>query len=122
MSYSTFADAADDINYLDDDNEESSESEEVSDVYVGSSSDDSKEDSNSDDNKDDGEEAVFLHDARDIQNRMFRSVGTATMEDRRFRGTRSTANEPGRLGDQSRRMGQIRSRITKDANERLWSN
>ena len=36
--------------------------------------------------------------------------------------TRSTANEPGRLGDQSRRMDQIRSRITKDVIERLWSN
>ena len=36
--------------------------------------------------------------------------------------TRSTANEPGRLGDQSRRMDRIRSRITKDVIERLWSN
>ncbi len=36
--------------------------------------------------------------------------------------TRSTANEPGRLGDQSRRMGWIRSRITNDVIERLWSN
>jgi hypothetical protein len=36
--------------------------------------------------------------------------------------TRSTANEPGRLGDQSRRMDRIRSRITKDEIERLWSN
>jgi hypothetical protein len=122
MSYFTFADAAEAINYLDDDNEESSESEEVSDVSVATSSDKAKEDSDSDDNEDDGEEAAFLHGARDIQNRMFRSVGTATMEDRRFRGTQSTANEPGRLGDQSRRMGQIRSWITKDANERLWSN
>jgi hypothetical protein len=36
--------------------------------------------------------------------------------------TRSTANEPGRLGDQSRRMGWICSRITNDVIERLWSN
>jgi hypothetical protein len=36
--------------------------------------------------------------------------------------TRSTANEPGRLGDQSRRIGWIRSRITNDVIERLWSN
>ena len=36
--------------------------------------------------------------------------------------TQSTANEPGRLGDQSRRMDWIRSRITKDVIERLWSN
>jgi hypothetical protein len=36
--------------------------------------------------------------------------------------TRSTANEPGRLGDQSRRMDRIRSRITKDVIERLWLN
>jgi hypothetical protein len=36
--------------------------------------------------------------------------------------TQGTANEPGRLGDQSRRMGRIRSRITIDAIERLWSN
>ena len=37
-------------------------------------------------------------------------------------GTRSTANEPGRLGDQSRWMGCIRSRITINVIERLWSN
>ncbi len=36
--------------------------------------------------------------------------------------TRSTANEPGRLCDQSRRTDRIRSRITKDVIERLWSN
>jgi len=36
--------------------------------------------------------------------------------------TRSTANEPGRLGDQSRWMDRIRSRITKDVIERLWLN
>ena len=33
---------------------------------------------------------------------------------RLWRLTRSTANEPGRLGDQSRWMGPIRSRITID--------
>ena len=51
-------------------------------------------------------------------------------ESRSFRGgetsdcsiTQSTANEPGRLGDQSRQMGRIRSRITNDVIERLWSN
>jgi len=38
-------------------------------------------------------------------------------------GTRSTVNEPGRRGDQSRRrMDRIRSKITKDVIERLWSN
>jgi hypothetical protein len=37
-------------------------------------------------------------------------------------GTQSTANEPGRLGDQSRRMDRIRSRITKDVIEKLWLN
>ncbi len=36
--------------------------------------------------------------------------------------TRSTVNEPGRLGDQSRWMGWIRSKITNDVIERLWSN
>jgi len=90
MSNSTFAAAANAINYLDDDNEESSESEEVSDVSVATSSDDSGEDSDSDSDDDndngDTEEAMFFHDARDIQNRTSRSVGTAAMEDRRFRG------------------------------------
>ena len=32
--------------------------------------------------------------------------------------TQSTANEPGRLGDQSRRMGWILSRITNDVIEK----
>ena len=32
--------------------------------------------------------------------------------------TQSTVNEPGRLGDQSRRMGRIRSRITNDVIEK----
>jgi len=36
--------------------------------------------------------------------------------------TQSTANEPGRLGDQLRWMGRIHSRITIDVVERLWSN
>jgi len=36
--------------------------------------------------------------------------------------TWSTVNEPGRLGDQSRWMGRIHSRITIDVIERLWSN
>jgi hypothetical protein len=86
MSNSTFAAAADIIDYSDNDNELSSESEEVSDVSVAASSDDS--DDGSDDDDDDGytEEAVFLCNARDIQNRTSRCVGTAAMEDRRFRG------------------------------------
>ena len=50
------------------------------------SSDDSNEDSDDSDNDDDGdtEEAVFLCDARDIQNRTSRCVEMAAMEDRRF--------------------------------------
>jgi len=61
----------------------------VSDIStVAVSRDDSDEDSNDSDDDDDGdtEEAVFLRDARDIQNRTSRCVGTAAMEDRRFRG------------------------------------
>ena len=88
MSNSTFAAAADAIDYSDDDDKLSSESEEVSDVSVAASSDDSDDGSDDDDdNDDDGdtEEAVFLRDARDIQNRTSRCVGTAAMEDRRFR-------------------------------------
>jgi hypothetical protein len=89
MNNSTFAAAAADaIDYPDDDDEESSESEEVSDISVAvSSEDDSDEDSDDDDDDDgDTEEAVFLCDARDIQNRTSRCVGTAAMEDRRFCG------------------------------------
>ncbi len=89
MSNSTFATAADAIDYSDDDNEESSQSEDVSDVSVAASSDDSDDDfdNDDDDNNDDGdmEEAVFLRNAWDIQNWMSRCVGTAAMEDRRFR-------------------------------------
>ena len=88
MSNSTFAAAAaEDIDYSDDDDEESSASEEVSDNSVASS-DDSYDGSDDSDDEDDGdaEEAVFLRDALDIQNRTSRSVGTAAMEDRRFRG------------------------------------
>jgi hypothetical protein len=36
--------------------------------------------------------------------------------------TQSTVNEPGRLGDTSRWMGRIRSRIAINVIERLWSN
>ena len=89
MSNATFvAAAADAIDYFDNDDEESSVSEEVSDVSVATSSDDSGEDSDSDDDDDDGdtEEAVFLCDARDIQNRTSRCVRTAAIEDCRFRG------------------------------------
>jgi hypothetical protein len=88
MSNSTFAAAAaEDINYSDDDDEESSASEEVSDNSVASSNDayDGSDDSDDEDDGD-AEEAVFLRNARDIQNRTSRSVGTAAMEDRRFRG------------------------------------
>jgi hypothetical protein len=90
MSNATFAAAAADaIDYSDNDDEESLESEEVSDIStVAVSSDDSDEDSNDSDDDDNGdtEEAVFLRDARDIQNRTSRCVGTAVLEDRRFRG------------------------------------
>jgi hypothetical protein len=80
MSNATFAAAAADaIDYSDDDNEESSESEEESD------SDEDSDNSDNDDNDRDTEEAVILRDARDIQNRTSRCVGTAAMEDRRFR-------------------------------------
>ena len=89
MSNSIFAaTAADAIDYSDDDDEESSASEEVSDISVASSddSDDGSDDDDDDEDDGDAEEAVFLRDARDIQNRTSRSVGTAAMEDRRFRG------------------------------------
>ena len=89
MSNATFAAAAADaIDYSDNDDEESSDSEEESDIStVAVSSDDSDEDSDDSDDDDDGdtEEAMFLRDARDIQNRTSRCVGTAAMEDRRFR-------------------------------------
>jgi hypothetical protein len=89
MYNSTFVAAADAINYFDDDDEVSLEAEEASDVSVASSDDsdnDSKKDSNADDNGGgDTVEAVFLRDARDIQNRTSWSIGTATMEDHRFR-------------------------------------
>jgi len=55
MSNSTFAAAVDAINYLVDDDEESSESEEVSDISVAVSSNDSDEDSDYDDDDDDGD-------------------------------------------------------------------
>ena len=89
MSNATFAAAAADaIDHSSDDDEESSESEEVSDILVAvSSEDDSAEDSDDSDKDNDGdtEEAMFLRDARDIQNRTSWCVGTAAMEDRRFR-------------------------------------
>ena len=87
MSNSTFAAAVDAINYLVDDDEESSESEEVSDISVAISSNDSDEDSDygDDDNGGDTEEAVFLCNAWDIQNQTSRCVGTAAMENRWFR-------------------------------------
>ena len=90
MSNATFAAAATDaIDYSDNDDEELSESEEVSDIStVAVSSNDSDEDSDedSDDSDDDTEEAMFLRNARDIQNRTSRCVGMAAMEDHRFRG------------------------------------
>ena len=89
MSNSIFtATAADAIDYSDNNNEESSASDEVSDISVASSddSDDGSDDDDDDEDDGDAEEAVFLRDARDIQNRTSRIVGTATMEDRRFRG------------------------------------
>ena len=90
MANATFAAAATDaIDYSDNNDEESSESEKVSDIStVDVSSNDSDEDSNDSDDDDEGdtEEAVFLRDAWDIQNRTYRCVGTAAMEDRRFHG------------------------------------
>ena len=88
MSNAAFAAAAAEaIDHSDNDDEESSDSEEESDIStVAISSNDSDEDSDdSDDDDGDTEEAMFLRDARDIQNRTSRCVGTAAMEDRRFR-------------------------------------
>jgi len=90
MSNSTFAAAATNaIDYSDNNGEVSLESEEVSDISIAASSNDSDEDSDDDDDNDnnggDTKEAVFLRDTRDIQNRTFRCVGTAAMEDRWFR-------------------------------------
>jgi hypothetical protein len=85
----SIAAAADAINYPDDDDEWSLlTSEEVSDISVASSNDSDNGSDNDDDDEDDGdaEEAVFIRDARDIQNRTYWSVGTAAMEDCRFRG------------------------------------
>ena len=77
--------ATDAINYSDDDHKASLESEEVSDISVASSNDSDK-DSNDDDNEDgDTKAAVFLRNARDIQNRMSQCMGTATVDDRQFR-------------------------------------
>ena len=94
MSNSTFATAIDASNYSDDDDKVSLEAEEVSDISVASSDDSNNDSDNGSDDNNDGnngdtyggaEEAVFLHDARDIQNRTSQSVGTAAMEDRWFR-------------------------------------
>ena len=89
MSNAAFAAAAADaIDHSDNDNKKSSDSEEESDIStVAVSSNDSDEDSDDSDDDDDGdtEEAMFLRDARDIQNRTSRCVGTAAMEDCRFR-------------------------------------
>ena len=79
--------ATDAINYSDNDGEVSSEAEEANDISVASSDDSDNDSNNGPDDDNDGvtEEAAFLCDARDIQNRTSRSVGTAAMEDRRFR-------------------------------------
>ncbi|KAL3806987.1 hypothetical protein ACHAXA_007620 [Cyclostephanos tholiformis] len=78
---------------------------EVSDVIVAHSGDDddntttNKEAHDNDDDEDNFDlESIFRRDARDIQNRTSRAIGTAAMEDRRFRklfgaseeGTRGT--------------------------------
>ena len=89
MSNSTSSAAATDaIAHSDDDDKLSSESEEVSDIFIASIDDSNKNSNDNDDNNDnddgDTEEAEFLRDARDIQNRTFRCVGTAPMEGRRF--------------------------------------
>jgi len=87
MSIATSASNA--IDYSDKDDKDSSDYK-MSDVSIAASSDDSNDgfDGDLDDDDDDGdtEEALFLHNARDIQNRTSRSVGTAAMEDRRFCG------------------------------------
>jgi hypothetical protein len=80
-SYISFAAAIDDGNA----DEEVSSEEEVSSNLVISSND--KDDArNKEDDVDDNEDlkTVFFCDARDIQNRTSRVVGTATMEDRHF--------------------------------------
>jgi hypothetical protein len=60
--------------------------EEVSGDLVTSSNDEDDVNNEEDDaDDDDNLESVFFCDARDIQNRMSRVVGTASMEDRRFR-------------------------------------
>ena len=91
MSNSTFAAAANAINYSDDNGKVSLEAEEVSDVSVASSNDSDNDSNNGSNNNNDNdndnvdmEEAVFLCDARDIQNRTSRSVGMPAMEDRQF--------------------------------------
>ena len=60
----------------------------MSDIFIASrdNSDDGSDDVEDDEDDGDAEEAVFLCDARDIQNRTSWSIGTAAMEDRRFRG------------------------------------
>jgi hypothetical protein len=81
-SSASFAAAIDDGNS---DEEVSSEEEVSGDIVV--SSDDEDDASNEEDDVDDDNdlETVFFCDARDIQNRTSRVVGTAAMEDRRFR-------------------------------------
>ncbi len=71
-------------------NESSSpdEGEVSSDLVDHSDDEDNKSTSDEEADNDDDEfdlESIFRHDARDIQNRMSRAVGTAAMEDRRFR-------------------------------------
>jgi hypothetical protein len=87
MSIATSASNAIDYSHKDD---KDSSDYKMSDVSIAASSDDSNDgfDGDLDDDDDDGdtEEALFLHNARDIQNRTSRSVGTAAMEDRRFCG------------------------------------
>ncbi len=66
----------------------SSDEEEVSDVIVAHSGDEDKKSMTNDqaanDNDDFDLESIFCRDARDIQKRTSRAVGTAAMEDRRF--------------------------------------
>jgi hypothetical protein len=78
--------AANAINYSDHDDEVSLEAEELNDISVASSDDsnDNSGDGPYNDNNRVTEEAVFLHDTQDIQNRTSRSIRTAAMEDRRF--------------------------------------
>jgi hypothetical protein len=81
-SSTSFAAAIDDGNS---DEEVSSEEEMSGDFVISSNDEDDASDEEDDVNDDDDFETVFFRDAQDIQNWMSRVIGTAAMEDRRFR-------------------------------------